>query len=676
MVDIPSRIQHIRAQLNAYDEAYYRQAQPIISDFEYDQLKQELAKLEADYPLFASPQSPTQRIGDDRSTGFETRPHRERMFSLENTYNRAEVIAFDARLKRILDLQTLAYCVEPKIDGLAISLSYEKGNLVRALTRGNGIEGDDVTRNVLTIQSIPKRLTTNTSPDFIEIRGEVFMSIDEFYRINKERQEKSQELYANPRNLAAGSLKLLDPKELSSRKLEIVLYGLGFSTGFVCLTQIDLHTSLRAWGLPTLPTDWPRYAPSIEAAWDCVEALNNERRHFPFQTDGAVIKLNELNLQTHAGFTSKAPRWAIAYKYAPDQAETVLNAITLQIGRTGILTPVAELEPVQLAGSIIARATLHNEDEIRRKDIRIGDTVIIEKAGDVIPAVVRSIPEKRPTESYPFDFEVHMKQSGLDGFRVAGQSAWRLSSPDLPQQICRKLEHFASRQCLQIDGLGPALISLFQQEGYLNTLNDVYRLKNHRTVLIQLEGLGEKSIDKLLDAIENSRTAELWRFIHGLGIEHVGAQVSRLLAAKFRSIEQLSSVDLEAFQSIEGIGQVVANSLCSFFLDAKNKVMLAEWDALGIKPQPSELIPTTVDSYFTGKTFVLTGSLSHMTRETAAEAILKRGGTVSNSVSKRTYAVIAGDNAGSKLEKAHQLGIQVLTEALLLEKLGISPTDQ
>jgi DNA ligase (NAD+) len=670
-VEAQTRIAALRAEVAHHDELYYRRAQPEITDFEYDQLKRKLANLEAEFPrsgVSAGNVSPTDQVGDDRTEGFATYRHRERMMSLDNTYSPEELHDFHERLVRLLGRDQLAYVVEPKIDGLAVSLTYEKGKLVRAVTRGNGVEGDDITANARTIHSLPRELKTAPDapiPDVIEIRGEVFLTLAEFQRINKLREEAGEPLYANPRNLAAGTIKQLDPREVAQRKLEIVLYGLGYCEPSTALptTQSGYHELVRAWGLPTIEKYWS--VQGADETWAAVQELDRIRGKFTYATDGAVVKLDSIPLQREAGATSKSPRWAMAYKFAAERAETRLNAITIQIGRTGVLTPVAELEPVHLAGSTVARATLHNRDEIARKDIRVGDFVYVEKAGEVIPAVVAVNTARRTPACVPYTFPEKCPICATPVVQLEGEVALRCPNYECPVQVRRRVQHFASKACVDIDSLGIAMVDALVEKGWVKSVADIYRLR--RDDLLTLGKSVDKSTDKLLAAIETSKQAELWRFIHGLGITHVGAAAAKDLAQKFGSLDALARAKFEDFIAdkksvIGGIGETMAQAIMEHFNDPRNRALVSELIELGIQPAA----PTKREAssaIFAGKTFVLTGTLPTMSREQASEKIEAAGGKVSGSVSKKTSYVLAGEEAGSKLEKAKSLGVPVIDEA-------------
>jgi len=673
-----TRIIALRTEVAHHDELYYRHAQPEITDFNYDRLKRELADLEAAFSQMAELAggvSPTIQVGDDRTEGFATYRHRERMMSLDNTYSSEELHEFDERLAKLLGRGQLGYVVEPKIDGLAVSLTYEKGKLVRAVTRGNGVEGDDITANARTIHSLPHQLKATPGapiPDVIEIRGEVYLTLVEFQRINKLREEAGEPLYANPRNLAAGTIKQLDPREVAQRKLEIVLYGLGYCEPTTTLptTQSGYHELVRAWGLPSVEKFWK--VNGADETWAAVQELDQLRAKFAYATDGAVVKLDSIPLQREAGATAKSPRWAMAYKFAAERVETRLNAITIQVGRTGVLTPVAELEPVQLAGSTVARATLHNRDEIVRRDIRVGDYVYVEKAGEVIPAVMGANIARRTPECAPYKFPAKCPVCATPVVQLEGEVALRCPNYDCPVQVRRRVQHFASKACVDIDGLGIAMVDSLVEKGWVKSVADIYRLR--RDDLLTLGKNVEKSTDKLLAAIEASKRAELWRFIHGLGITHVGAAAAKDLAQRFGSFEALAHAKFEDFINekksvIEGIGETMAQAIMEHFNDPRNRLLVSELLELGIEPSaPAKRVASS--AALEGKTFVLTGTLPTMSREQAAEKIEAAGGKVSGSVSKKTSYVLAGEEAGSKLEKAKTLGVTVIDEAEFLRLLA------
>lgn len=662
------RMEELRRSVARHDELYYRRAAPEISDEEYDRQKRELADLEAMFPELVSGVSPTQQVGDDRTEGFKTYRHRERMMSLDNTYSEQELREFVSRLERELERQDLAFVVEPKIDGLAVSVTYERGRLVRAVTRGNGVEGDDITANALTIRTLPRTLRPAPGvpmPELIEIRGEVYLTLEEFRRINRQREEAGEMLYRNPRNLAAGTIKQLDPAEVAQRKLEIVLYGRGAIEPAEAApeTQAQFHEWVRAWGLPTVERYWT--VTGADGVWGAVQELDRLRGGFAYGTDGAVVKLNAVALQRRAGSTSKSPRWAMAFKFAAERAETRLLGITIQVGRTGVLTPVAELEPVELGGTTVARATLHNRDEIARKDIRVGDYVYVEKAGEVIPAVVGVHLARRAPTCVPYSFPTTCPACGTPVVQWEDEVALRCPNLECPVQVRRRVQHFVSKACVDIEGLGEAMVDALVERGWVRSLADVYRLR--RDDLLTLGKNVEKSTDKLLAAIEASKRAELWRFIHGLGIPHVGMAAAKDLARHFGSLERLAEARYEDFiqnkeSIIGGIGDTMARAILGHFNDPRNRALIGELAALGVAPT-SPAGNGTDGQKFAGKTFVLTGTLPTLTRDEATAMIEGAGGKVSGSVSKKTHFLLAGAEAGSKLDKARSLGVPVIDEA-------------
>jgi DNA ligase (NAD+) len=586
------------------------------------------------------------------------------MISLANTYNKEELVEFDLRVRKRLGDTPYTYVLEPKIDGVAISLRYENGQLIRAVTRGDGTTGDEVTANIRTIRSIPLRLSNNP-PEILEVRGEIYMTRDGFIRINKERQEAGLEPFANPRNACAGSLKQLDSRIVAKRPLDAVFYGLGdCSEKFA--THQELLRSLEKYGLKIIPVHWS--CPDIQAALVQLDALETLRHDFSFEIDGGVLKINQRNLYETLGSTAKSPRWAVAYKYEPEQAETLLKEITIQIGRTGVLTPVAELEPVQLAGTLVKRATLHNEDEIRRKDIRIGDRVIVEKAGEIIPAVVRVATEKRTGTEKPFDMQAACEALGIQPVRREGEVAWRIDDLHHPAMLKRWLTHFASRNGMDIEGLGDAVVEQLVDTGLVKSPADLYSLEKQQ--LLGLEGFKEKKAQNLIDAIEASKTRPFDRILFALGIRHVGSGSARVLAQNFPDIETLMAADVQTLEKIRDIGPIVGKSIYDFFQTAENRQLIEKLQTAGINFKQTT---QTQNNELAGLTFVLTGTMENLSRDEAGELIRARGGTVASSVSKNTSYVVAGEKAGSKLKRAEELGIEVLDEAAFLRLLGGPP---
>ena len=658
------RHQQLAAELRRHDGAYYVLARPVVSDAEYDRLMRELLDLEIQFPNLVSPDSPSQRVGGAPLSHFRSAKHSMPMMSLDNTYSEEEVRAFVVRLQKLLPNETLRWVVEPKIDGVAVSLRYEEGVLRLGATRGDGTTGDDVTANLRTLRSLPLRLDGPSVPRVLEVRGEVYLPIAGFKKLNDERKAEGEEPFSNPRNAAAGSLKQLDPKRVAQRPLAIVLYGLGEVQGGTSpTTQCALLEELKRLGFATPPRTWT--CDSVEAVLAAIQELDGIRSGFDYETDGAVVKLDSLPLRQQAGMTAKAPRWAIAYKYAPEQAETRINAITIQVGRTGALTPVAELEPVFLAGSTISRATLHNEEELTRKDIRVGDRVIVEKAGEVIPAVVSVVTSARTGEEKPFQFPRVCPECGSKVSRSADEEAedsagvvWRCMNPDCPAQVRGRLVHWCSRGAMDIEGAGEALVGQLVRSGLALNVADLYKLK--LAELAALDRMGEKSAQNLLDGIKASKQRDLWRLLFGLGILHVGAGVAKALACGFAGLQELIDADEGQLRSMEDVGEVIARSVVSWFADSRNSALIHQLEAEGLNFKSSLYQRASTPGRFSGRTFVLTGTLDGMTREEAAALIESLGGKVSGSVSKKTHYVVAGEEAGSKLEKAKQLGVPIL----------------
>lgn len=658
MPNTQKEIDQLRAEIIRHDALYYRDAQPEIDDQAYDRLKARLSELEAANGEFDFAASPTRTVGDDRLEAFESYTHRKPMLSLDNTYSAQELTDFGKRLEKRFPDRKLRYLVEPKIDGVAVSLSYEKGSFIRAVSRGNGTEGDDITRNVRHIEGLPEHI--ENAPDLLELRGEIYMLHEEFERINAAREASGDTLYANPRNLAAGTIKLLDPTEARARRLDIVLYGIGACEPENYFSQqAEIQSQLANWGFPVLEKYW--LVESIESAWASIEELDTLRQAFAYPTDGAVVKLDDFKLQQEAGFTSKAPRWAIAYKFEAERVETRLKEISLQVGRTGAVTPVAILEPVQLAGTTVSRATLHNEDEIRRKDIRPGDTVLVQKAGEIIPQVLRVNLEKRPADSEPFDFGKHLQDLGIDAERDPGEAVWRLVSQNDPIRQQRALQHFAGRACMDIENLGSAIIEQLVNRDLVKTPADLYTLK--KSDLLDLEKFADKSAQNLIQALDASKGRELWQLIHGLGIPHVGKQSAKDLEAHFGHLESIASAKEEALEAVDGVGSIMAQSIHAWFEDPENRELIERLRRLGLN---FESLRQSAGGPLEGKSIVLTGTLPKLSRSEATARIEKAGGRTSSSVSKKTDYLLAGEASGSKLAKAKQLGVPIIDEAELL----------
>ncbi|HEY6228863.1 MAG TPA: NAD-dependent DNA ligase LigA [Verrucomicrobiae bacterium] len=677
MTRAQAKLRHdeLAEEIRGHDEAYYVRAQPTISDQAYDRLYHELLDLEKEFPDLITPESPSQRVGGAPLTEFKPVRHLAAMRSLDNTYSQEEVREFVGRLNRLLPGEALEWIVEPKVDGVAMNLRYEEGKFVLGATRGDGTTGDDITANLRTIRSIPLRLKGKNIPPVLEVRGEVYLTKAGFKKLNAERAAAGDETFANARNAAAGSLKQLDPRVAAKRPLDIAVYGVGYpdtAENRLFETHDEALKWLKAAGFKTPEKTW--HCDDVEALLKAIDELDKIRRDFGYETDGAVIKLNSAAQRERAGFTSKAPRWAMAYKYAAEQAETKLRDITIQVGRTGKLTPVAELEPVFLAGSTIARATLHNEDELRRKDIRIGDTVTIEKAGEVIPAVVGVVLTKRTGGERIFNFPTKCPECETPVIKTQASTGagtdWRCPNPQCPAQVRGRLEHWCSRGAMDIEGGGEALINQVVRGCSVRDVADLYSLTLDQ--LSNLERMGEKSARNFLDGIEASKTRELWRLIFGLGILHVGAGGAKSLARNYESLDALAKASLEQLTETEDVGEVIAQSLIDWFGDKQNQKLIERLRAAGLNFQSDTYKPkgATASGPLVGKTFVLTGTLPTLKRDEAAAKIEAAGGKVFGSVSKKTDYVVAGEDAGSKLEKAKQLGVAVIDEAGLLLLLG------
>ncbi|HMC90242.1 MAG TPA: NAD-dependent DNA ligase LigA [Gemmataceae bacterium] len=660
MPSIAQRAEELRHKIEHHNYLYYVEAKPEISDKEFDLLLKELEELEKSHPELVTPDSPTQRVGGQPVVGFITVRHRQPMRSIDNTYNAEELREFDRRVRKLLAGEPVEYVVELKIDGVAISLTYEKGLFTVGATRGDGERGDNVTHNLKTIRELPLRLRTKKLPALLEVRGEVYMTQADLARLNRERISRNLEPFANPRNSAAGSLKLLDPRLSAERRLRLFSYALGAVQGIEVRTHSEALKLLGEYGFPLNPNT---------AKFDSIDAVLEhwtkwaERRHdLPYETDGMVIKVNDLGQQRRLGSTSKAPRWVVAYKFEAEQALTKLLKIEVQVGKTGILTPVAHLEPVKLAGTTVSRASLHNADEIARKDIRVGDMVLVEKAGEIIPYVIRSEPAARTGQEKLFHFPTKCPVCGAPVEREEGGVYFRCMGPACPAQLKERLRFFAHRNAMDIEGLGTALVEQLVDSGLVRSIPDVYRLNLDQ--LLELERMGKKSAQNLLDGVAASKERGLARVLTGLGIRQVGEHVAELLAAEFGSIDQLMSASVERLAQVEGIGQERAESIHKFFQSMAGKKAVEDLRELGVKlTEDARPTPAQVGGEdLTGKTFVVTGTLARYSREEIEDLIKKLGGKATGSVSKKTDYVVAGEKAGSKLDKANELGVQVLTE--------------
>jgi DNA ligase (NAD+) len=655
LVDKKKYLELIR-EIQKHDDLYYSECKPEISDYKYDQLVINVRKIEKEHPEWVSDSSPTQSISDSLSFGFKAVKHNYPMLSLANTYSNEEVSDFVKRLEKLLERKEIDFFAELKMDGLAISIRYDKGQLAQALTRGNGKEGDDVTENVRQISNLPHQLA---SPVTIELRGEVYLPIQIFRELNQEKEEAGQDIWANPRNAAAGSLKLLDSREVKKRKLHVVFYDVVEISGSLLERQSQIPDLLNSLGLPIFDKDDRAHCSSLQEIINFAKKIEKKRKDYPFEIDGIVIKLDTLAERKFLGTTGKSPRWAVAYKFAPEQALSQIEAITVQVGRTGVLTPVAELRPTLLAGSTISRATLHNQDEVDRKDIRVHDTVWIEKGGDVIPKVVSVDFNKRPLDTKPWKMPPYCPSCGQEVVCIEGEVAYRcVNSDGCPAQNFKRICFFVAKGAMDIDHLGGKIVEKLMDLGIIRNLADIYRIRTED--LEKVEGFKHKSIQNLIKSIERSKTVPLARFIFALGIKFVGIGGSEILANHFRSLERIEKANKEELLALEGIGPKMAESVVHFFSQQLHIKEVQDLIAEGI----NLIIPEEkrADHPFFNKTFVLTGSLEKYGRAEAVVLIKERGGKVSSSVSSQTDYLVAGSEAGSKLKKGESLGIQILSE--------------
>jgi DNA ligase (NAD+) len=651
------RAAELRRLIDRHNYLYYVEAKPEISDRDFDRLLAELKQIEAEYPELSTPDSPTQRVGGQPIEGFATVTHREPMLSIDNTYNPGELREFDRRVRKTLPGEAVRYVVEPKIDGVAISLTYQRGIFTVGATRGDGLRGDDVTHNLRTVRGLPLRLRTEEPPPLFEVRGEVYMNRADLVELNRRRKEKGQEPFANPRNSTAGSLKLLDPRLCAERKLRLFAYALGATEGASVATHLEMLELLRTFGFPVNP--YIESFDSIDAIVDYGLAWADKRHDLPYETDGLVIKVNDFAQRSRLGMTSKFPRWAVAYKFAAEQALTKLHAIEVQVGKTGTLTPVAHLEPVQLAGTTVSRASLHNADYIAEKDIRVGDSVVVEKAGEIIPYVVRSEPAARTGQEKVFYFPKRCPVCGSRVQRDEGGVYIRCTSPGCVARLKEQLRFFAHRNAMDIAGLGEAIIDQLVDEGLVRSLPDLYALT--REQLLELDRMGDKSAQNLVNGIGASKDRGLARVLTGLGIRHVGEHVAELLAEAFGDIDELRNAQVEKLEHVKGIGSVVAESVHGYFHSPAGRKVVEDLRGHGVKlTQERKNRPQGPD--LSGKTFVVTGTLVKYSRDEIEHLIKDLGGKATGSVSKKTDYVVVGENAGSKLEKARQLGVATLTE--------------
>jgi len=649
-------IKKLKEQIEYHNRKYYIDAQPEISDREYDLLLEELIRLEHESPDLITPDSPSQRVGGSPLKEFRTVAHRTPMLSIANTYSEDEIREFDARMKRNLPGENIDYVVELKIDGVAVNLIYENGIFAVGTSRGDGVQGDDITKNLRTIKTIPLRLQMADSiSSILEVRGEVYMTKNIFRQINKEREKKEELLFANPRNATAGSMKLLDPKIVAARHLNIFVYEIGYVEGTSCISHVSALKLLAKYGLRTNPHI--QYCKNISEVIEYCNSWQIKREELEYETDGMVIKVNSMDQRYKLGATGKSPRWLIAYKFPAKQATTILEDIVVQVGRTGILTPVASLKPVALAGTTVSRATLHNQDEITRKDIRIGDKVIIEKGGDIIPKIVSVIKDVRTGKEREFRMPNKCPVCGGDVKKAEGEVAYRCENLRCPAQLERRIQHFASRRAMDIESLGPAIIAQLVEEKLVRDYADLYLLRFDD--IVKLERMGDILANKIIRNIKESRNRSLSRLIFALGIPHVGVLSAEILAKNFFSIDQLRTAKKEELEAIGEIGEIMASSISCFFERQDTMDVLDKLKNAGVKVEETKSLSGKV---FADNVFVLTGTLTKYKRHQASEIIKRLGGSISESVGKKTSFLLAGTSPGSKYNKAQKLGITILTE--------------
>lgn len=660
------------AEIWDHNRRYYVENHPIISDIAFDALLAKVIEIEKQHPEWVTEKSPTQKVNEsvvhEAVSSFKTVPHRNPMLSLANTYSREEIEEFIKRMHKLMGHMDLTFSCELKMDGVAISALYENGEFVRGVTRGDGKKGEDITANMKTIEGLPLKLPLKKHeaqvPELLEVRGEVYMTHATFTEINAQKAKAGEPLWANPRNAAAGSLKLLDAKEAKKRRLSVVFYAVSEESSGTLKSQSAAFDYLKQFGFPTL--EMHATCHTLDEIWQFAEDVSKRRLKLAYDIDGIVIKVDSLKEQARLGNTGKSPRWAVAYKFAAEQATTRILSISVQVGRTGILTPVAELVPVFLAGSTIARTTLHNEDEIRRKDIRVGDQVTIEKGGDVIPKVVSVDLDSRHKESHPWKMPTHCPSCKTLVVKMPGEVAHRCPNILCPDQNLRRLIYFSGKDAMDIENMGEKVVEQLSRKGFVNVPSDIYRLTKDQ--LYQLEGFKEKSVNNLIESIDKSRAVSLDRFIMALGIKHIGSETAELLARRAGSIETFMEMTKEDLMGIRGIGEKMADAIVDFFGRQENQQEVRTLLALGVKPQELKAM-SYADNAFKDKVFVITGTLKEKTRDKASALIKERGGKVSDSISKKTDFVIVGETPGSKLEKAKALGVKILDEEAFMQML-------
>ena len=661
-------IQRLREQIRYHDYKYYVEAQPEISDLEYDRLVQRLRELEAQFPELVTPDSPTQRIGDQPVPELRSVRHRVPMLSIDNTYSQQEVRAWAQRVARMLPGEKIEYVVEYKIDGVAISLTYERGLLVLGATRGNGVVGDDVTHNVRTIRDVPLRLQGDNPPPVVELRGEVYMTNSDLVRLNEEQKKRGEPPFANTRNVTAGSIRLLDPKLCAQRRLRMFVHSLGYTEGVEFATHMEFLAQVRRWGLK--PTPHAQVFDDIDTVLAHCDELIERLHELDFEVDGLVIKVNSLDQQRRLGATSKSPRWLIAYKFEKYEATTRVLDIQVQVGKTGIVTPVAILEPVEIAGTVVSRASLFNKDEVERKDVRVGDVVVVEKAGKIIPHVVRVEKHLRKKRLPKFHFPTRCPECGTPLVQDEGGVYIRCPNPDCPAQVRERIRFFASREGMDIEGLGEKLVDQLVSTGLVKTYGDLYRLKQEQ--LEKLERMGKKSSQNLIRNIQASKRQGLARLLNALAIRHVGRHVAQVLARHFGSMDRLMQASREELAAIPEIGPVIAESVYQFLHSPRGREIIEDLRRQGVlMEEPQDQQPR--EKPLAGKTIVVTGTLKNFTRDEIKQVIEQYGGRAASSVSSKTDFVLVGEKPGSKLQKARQLGVPTLSEEEFLALIGRKP---
>lgn len=659
--NVKQEIEDLRAELERHNRLYYVDAAPEISDREYDRLMAELQRLEEAHPEFDSPTSPTQKVGGEPIAGFQQVEHRVPMLSIDNAFEESELVNWDAGLQKAFGRENLEYTVEYKIDGVALALIYQDGELVQGVTRGNGAVGDDITSNAKVVAGVPLRLETETPPPVLEVRGEVVIFNEFFAAFQAAQVAAGEEPFKNPRNAAAGALKLLDPKQARKRGLRFVAHGMGYVEGVEWPDYISFLNSIRQFGIPVTPD--VATAVGIEKLKLAIDAMMEGVAHLPFEVDGIVIKLNSLAERDELGSTSKSPRWVRAYKWERYEAETKVQNISIQVGKTGTLTPVAELEPVQIDGTTVSRASLHNRDELQRLGVMIGDTVLVEKAGKIIPHVLRVNEAARSGAERPFPFPEFCPECGAKVIQDEGGVYVRCPNPTCPAQLRETLIFFASRPAMDIDGLGEKLVGQLLDAKLIDGIPSLYRLHEKREQLVALDRLGEKSTDRLLGGLEASKQQPLWRLLTGLNIRHVGQSNARVLEAAFGTVDEIAAQSVESLAAVDEIGPVIADSVHQFFASEIGRSLIDGLRSVNLNlGSPVSKVAVKTEGPLVGKTVVVTGTLPGMGRDEAKELIRQHGGKASGSVSKKTDFVLAGEKAGSKLTKAQELGIAILSE--------------